>query len=183
MPRARFFFFIFLLFLLSGCFGSTLVSTQDVCADLNWYELGRSDGVRGRPSLHWQKRVVECKGFADSEHRLYINGWYAGVDEFCSLGHGYHFGKTGQTYYEVCPKSKEEEFLQSYQAGIKAYLYERSIERLSEKVKDLEIQVKESSLGNQRSLLQEKLSSLRGKQNRHRSALLVIESKMKQRAL
>ena len=174
---------ILLLLSLSGCYGASLVTAQDTCADLNWYELGRSDGIRGQPSLNWQKRVDHCRGFGDPEHRLYTNGWYSGVDEFCSNSHGYHFGKTGQTYYEVCPKSKEEEFLQTYQTGLQAYLFERSLDRLAIKVKGLEDEIQNSQEEASRSVLQEQLKNLQKKQIRHRSSLLKIETEMKSLAL
>lgn len=107
------------------------------CGQLDWFEIGRSDGLQGVDSLSWEIKEKECKGFSDANHESYVNGWYAGVDEFCSYSHGFAFGKSGHSYLNVCPTGKEEGFLEAYRMGTKIYQIEKNNKALAEELQKL----------------------------------------------
>lgn len=142
---------------LVGCQTIDLSEEKEPCAERDWFELGRSDGTKGVPNLNWQERAKACKGFAETHHQSYINGWYAGVDDFCSPNHAYLFGRTGLTYYNVCPASKEREFTNAYQKGLQVFLYEKNNQRLNEEIRQLETSSdKETQLNKIENLLEER---------------------------
>jgi|GEM_PF-2608159 len=178
---------VFMLLTLGLCFlgllgcsslGSGRLS-QGPCSELNWYELGRGDGVRGQPSLSWESHVKSCSDFGDSEHRSYTNGWYAGVDAFCSESHGYVFGKTGQPYYDVCPRTSEGVFLTSYEKGLQVYLYEKSLDRLRREIREKEELVGEVDGAEDRAKLLLDINVLEAEKVQSQKQRAQIESEMK----
>ena len=152
------------------------------CAEMDWYELGRSDGVRGQSNLQWQGRVANCSAFDDDLHRSYLNGWYSGVDEFCSPEHGYIFGRSGHAYFAVCPRDKEPPFLAAYQKGIKVFLFENSNKKINEEIRDIELKiVKMPSL--EKAKLSQKLKKLQKAKAKNRASISKIETEMSTRKL
>ena len=180
LKRSLFVFVGLILAGLQGCstIGSSRLS-KGPCSELNWYELGRGDGVRGQPSLGWESRVKSCRGFGDSEHRSYTNGWYAGVDAFCSESHGYVFGKTGQPYYDVCPRTSEGEFLTSYEKGLQVYLYEKSLYRWRKEIREKEELVNSLDEAQAKAKLLLDINVLEAEHVKNQKQRAQIESEMK----
>jgi len=67
-----------------------------------------------------------------------MGGWHAGVDRFCQADHAYHFGKTGETYHNVCSDERNGVFVENYKKGLETFRFEASIDRIKKKVKKLE---------------------------------------------
>lgn len=120
-----------------GCQSIDITEKKYVCSSLDWFEIGRSDGVQGLNSLGWEKREQECSGFNDSHHESYVNGWYAGVNDFCSYSHGFAYGKSGHKYNNVCPAGKEPAFLEAYQKGMKVYRYEADNKQITQELQSI----------------------------------------------
>lgn len=170
-------FLILLLAFLSSCQTLKIADEKPSCLELDWFELGRSDGAQGLESLTWQKREVACKEFSESHHQSYVNGWYAGVDEFCSSSHGFAFGKTGSEYYNVCPTSKEETFIRAYQKGLKVFNFEEENKRISTEIDSLSTQT-DKLQQNDKKILEEKISQLQDKKEAIRLQISEIETEM-----
>ena len=147
------------------------------CKEFDWFELGRSDGTQGLSSLNWQEREMTCLQFSESDHQSYVNGWYAGVDEFCSESHGFAFWKTGHKYFDVCPSSKEKVFLKAYRKGIKVFLFESDNKRIAKELEDL-IQKASEATPQEKPSLVKKMSLLEEKQQSNRTLISNIESEM-----
>lgn len=124
------------LFMVS-CQTVNIAKEKNDCSTLDWFEIGRADGVVGVDSLNWQNKEKSCQNFTDSHHESYVNGWYAGVNEFCSSSHGFAYGKTGASYNNVCPTGKEEAFMDAYKKGVKVFEYESANQLLSREIQEL----------------------------------------------
>jgi len=168
---------LLLLTFSSSCQTLDIAEKKPTCEDLDWFELGRSDGAQGLISLNWQKREVACQEFSESHHQSYVNGWYAGVDDFCSESHGFAFGKTGHKYFDVCPTSKEAAFLKSYRKGIKVFLYESDNKRISTELKNLSEKTTSAEPTEAPSLLK-MIGDLEGKKELNRVQISEIENEM-----
>ncbi|MCB0379117.1 MAG: DUF2799 domain-containing protein [Bdellovibrionales bacterium] len=165
--------------LLISCQSLPLAKSKGICENLDWFEIGRSDGVQGLPSLKWQERQKACKGFSESNHQSYINGWYAGVDRFCSPSHGFTYGKTGLKYLDVCPTRLEEAFLQAYRKGLKVFLYESANERIAEELRNLSSQRETLAEADKKSLVG-KIQTLEKEKQRNQNLISVIENEMEE---
>lgn len=124
------------LFLIS-CQSTNIIGEKSPCSSLDWFELGRADGAQGLESLSWQQKEKTCSGFSETHHESYVNGWYGGVDDFCSSSHGFAYGKSGHEYNSVCPAGREAAFLDSYRKGKKVLAYESESLKLSQELREL----------------------------------------------
>ncbi|MEM7645382.1 MAG: DUF2799 domain-containing protein [Pseudomonadota bacterium] len=122
-----------------GCSSIELTQSLYQCQQLDWFELGRSDGVQGRDSMGWKIRKDSCESFQSIHHESYVTGWYTGVDEFCSVPNAFVFGQTGQKYRRICPQKKEAAFLLAYQQGLKIYRFEKENKEISEELRKLNL--------------------------------------------
>lgn len=122
---------ILMLLLLTAC--STVESPKNTfaCSELDWYEIGRSDGVQGHDSMAYKGKQENCSGFSNLDHEKYVNGWYSGVDLFCTPQQGFAYGRSGKKYLDICPSSKETAFLEAYRKGLKVYLYEKDNQKIT----------------------------------------------------
>ena len=159
---------------LVGCQTMDIADEKEPCAERDWFELGRTDGTKGEPNLKWERRANACREFSKTHHQTYLNGWYAGIDQFCSPEHGYLFGRTGLTYYKVCPASKEKQFMDSYQQGLQVFLYEKTNRQLNQEIREIE------GAANKEARL-EQLVSLLEKRTENQKQISRIEKQMNSR--
>ncbi len=125
------------LMLLASCQSVDLSSPKFACTQLDWFELGRSDGLQGVDSMAYQEKQKSCQGFSETQHEMYVNGWYSGVNEFCTSTQGFAFGRSGQTYLDICPATKETSFLSGYEKGKRVFLYEKDNQKISEELQQV----------------------------------------------
>lgn len=140
-PAAHLFKHSVLMFVVSALVGcSTLLLTEKRydCKQLDWFEVGRGDGVRGFPSVSWEKKESTCSGFSDYHHESYKNGWFAGIVEFCTFENAFAYGKSGQTYTGVCPTGQEHHFKEGFELGQKIYQIESENLNLSQEIRVLQ---------------------------------------------
>lgn len=165
--------FLILPFLWSvSCQTVDIADKKYNCNQLDWFEVGRSDGLQGLDSLSWENKEKQCKGFNDANHESYVNGWYAGVDEFCSYSHGFAFGKSGHKYLNVCPTGKEERFLEAYRKGLKIYQIEIDNKSLADELQKLSEKV--STDPKQTPDLHERIKELEAKMQYNRASITEI---------
>lgn len=132
-----------LLFLVAGalvilsCQSVEIVENKNQCTQMDWFEIGRSDGVQGLQSMAYESKKDSCEGFSKNEHEKYVAGWYAGVDEFCQGNHGFSYGRSGKKYLNICPPSREDNFLRHYRKGMKVFLYEKDNQRITDELQKI----------------------------------------------
>ena len=101
---------------LSGC--STLSKAD--CIVMDWFELGRTDGMNGKPRSTFQERAKPClKHGVIPDRAAYYRGNDQGLAIYCSEEQGFDLGSEGLPYNPVCPD--DSGFRIGYDKGIKLY--------------------------------------------------------------
>lgn len=104
---------------LSGC---ATMSKAD-CIAMDWFELGRTDGMIGKPRSTFQERAKPClKHGIVPDRASYYRGHDEGLTIYCTEEQGFDLGKTGQLYTPICPE--ESGFRTGYDRGIQLYCTE-----------------------------------------------------------
>ena len=145
------FLFLGLLTLFGGC--SHLDSR---CPEVNWYEVGRQDSTMGyslERSLSERQQI--CHLAPDSVlTKAYINGFNAGLREYCNFKTGYTYGLSRiKKQRNACPKFLGRDFSRGYQAGARMAEIQQLQEKMKEKMTALEnlIQNREQMLSKEES--------------------------------
>lgn len=120
---------------LAGCVPA--IRPAPICPKIDWFEVGRRDGTEGRQADQASAGSRQCPsparevasakpgdakasdvvGDPASDSAAYLNGWNAGLTEYCTVAAGLEAGRTMQSYRNVCPEHLEKAFLQGYRAG------------------------------------------------------------------
>lgn len=135
------FTFITSAFLLTNC-TSKLVVLKPKCAQLNWFEKGRQDGMQGQPSNNWTIKSSECDTMEKTQITDYMDGWNHGLSLYCTKDHGFVVAKSGLPYQRTCPENYEEDFLKGYQEGLQVFLIEKETAQLIAQVDGLSSQLR-----------------------------------------
>lgn len=158
-----------LSFLYVSC-TSQLVVMKPACAELNWFERGRQDGMQGQPSNNWFLKAKECEKMGPAEVQNYMDGWNHGLAMFCTEEHGFITARSGSAYKKTCPEKYEEAFLKGYQEGFNVYTIEKEtaeiiseVEGMEEKLNDdsTDEEIRETIKKNIQALNEKKLANLR----------------------
>jgi hypothetical protein len=108
-------------FSLSGC---STISKAD-CIVMDWFELGRTDGMSGNPRSTFQERAKPClKRGVIPDRQAYYNGHDEGLAIYCTEQHGFDLGKKGLPYKPICPD--DSGFRIGYDKGIQLYCTEKN---------------------------------------------------------
>lgn len=120
----------------SGCSGIGRVNrptvTGDPCAQADWFEIGRLDGLQG---VHEETSayVGRCRRYLNEE--LYLAGWNRGLVDFCTPERAFDAGRSGLDYTNgLCPSQAEPAFLRAFAKG-------RELLKLERENADLESQI------------------------------------------
>lgn len=98
-----------------GCAHETVHVVESPCAGIDWWEVGRTDGVSGEPlEKSLRESQVRCPNV---DVDLFKNGHEAGLVEYCSPAQGLAAGRSGLAYENSCPPHLERAFLEKYQEG------------------------------------------------------------------
>lgn len=115
-----------------------LTEAPSPCTNIDWYEIGRLDGLSGSPLEKMDEQAKRCP---DKTHTLdaemYTNGRDAGLIVFCSAAGGLEAGKAGAEYENVCPEHLEESFLTNYKLGLQIRKLEDENSDLQERINNL----------------------------------------------
>jgi hypothetical protein len=155
--------------LVSGCASSS--SGKLVCAQRDWYELGRRDGSQGATLERRADYRKECgSDFENQFSTVYENGRNAGLVEYCQPDSAFQLGRMGLAYMYVCPSTMESPFLSAYRRGQQARMLELKKRDLDAKIESLStrLQVLNESSFERRGLLSqiEELRKLRAANER-----------------
>lgn len=99
----------------------TQMLALEACMNNDWYEAGYRDGESGLP-----RRAREITGYC-SKYGLgangygYREGWYEGVNHYCSYESGLYIGQSNQSYSGVCSGYGHREFWRGYEEGRRIY--------------------------------------------------------------
>jgi len=126
--------FLFCSLILStlSCQSLNVGAVKTSCSQLDWFEIGREDGVQGKPAVNWEERQQVCVDFNDTNLERYQTGWNGGIDAYCNRDHGFGVGRSGLGYARVCPPLSETEFLKGYELGQRIYTIEKDNLQISE---------------------------------------------------
>lgn len=110
-----------ILLLLAGC---ATVSKED-CLVTDWFEVGRVDGMQGRPRTAFQNRAKPClEQGVNADRQAYYQGHDEGMKYYCTEEKGFGLGRQGLPYKSNCPLELEKEFQTGYEHGIQLYCSE-----------------------------------------------------------
>lgn len=153
---------------LLGC--ASTQPQQASCEQKDWYELGRSDGSQGLTTEKWTAHKQACaKEFRPEWETMYLNGRNSGLVDYCDTENGYELGRTGSSYFYVCPSTMEPQFLSGFRRGQKAHELEIEIRKLDAKIDSIAQQLVSVQSGYDRNVLSsemEQLKRLRTKNDR-----------------
>ncbi len=111
------------ILLLAGC---ASVSKED-CLVTDWFEIGRMDGMQGKPRTVFQNRAKPCLEHGISADRqAYYRGHDEGLRYYCTEQKGFELGRQGLAYRSVCPIGLEQGFRTGYQNGMRLYCSEEN---------------------------------------------------------
>lgn len=92
--------------------------SESECINADWREIGRKDGVEGKPQAQLARHYDACAKYGITPTRdEYAAGYKAGLAVYCMQDSGYWEGRNGASYERVCPASSESAFLAGYRAG------------------------------------------------------------------
>ncbi|SON50527.1 DUF2799 domain-containing protein [Vibrio tapetis] len=96
--------------LVAGC----VSSEADLAKSGDWYEIGYSDGIKGRTQRSYQM----LSDLGQVQLSDYDEGYLAGVDLYCDPDHAFQIGVSG-TYYEGVCEGREDaqKFRMEWQRG------------------------------------------------------------------
>lgn len=107
-----------ILLALVGC---ATVSKED-CLLTDWYDIGRVDGMQGKPRTGFMNRAKAClEHGVNADRQAYYRGHDDGLAYFCTEQKGFELGRIGSTYPSVCPLPHEKEFRAGYRDGIQLF--------------------------------------------------------------
>jgi hypothetical protein len=112
-----------ILILLAGC---ATVSKED-CLVIDWFEVGRMDGMQGRPRTALQNRAKPClEHGVNADRQAYYQGHDEGLKYYCTEEKGFALGRQGHPYRSNCRLELEKDFRAGYQRGIQLYCSEEN---------------------------------------------------------
>ena len=108
---------------LTGC---ASVSEED-CLVTDWFEIGRMDGMQGKPRTAFQNRAKPCLEHGiNADRQAYYRGHDEGLMFYCTEQRGFELGRQGLAYRSVCPIELEIGFQSGYRNGIQLYCSEEN---------------------------------------------------------
>ena len=115
--------FLAVVLFLTGC---ASVSKED-CLVADWFEIGRMDGMQGKPRTVFQNRAKPCLEHGiNADRQAYYRGHDDGLRHYCTEQRGFELGRQGLAYRSVCPIELEKGFQTGYRNGIQLYCSEEN---------------------------------------------------------
>ncbi len=120
------------------------------CAQVDWYELGRRDGIAGISAANFEDEIHRCdpKEITHNHRTLYEYGRSFGLTSYCTGPMGFQVGKLGEKYEGVCPKALENDFVRSYAVGRQIHILEKENDLIQSRIKSLQNQIDKMQDGN-----------------------------------
>lgn len=123
---------LFTLFL-SAC---STTSNLQVCQEADWYELGRREGVLGKPMIAENTHLpLLCQNSDPEKQRiLYDIGRKAGLVDYCKPINAFELGKDAREISNVCPPESQTLFVEFYNKGLQVRNLQDTNQSLDEKI-------------------------------------------------
>ena len=125
------FIVLFLFLSITGLLSACATLSKNECLQADWFEIGRRDGIVGKPRAVFQEHIEACL-----EHGVRANreAYYAGREEglrfYCAEDNGFNLGRRGVRYRHVCPANLESDFLTGYNRGLEIHRFEKKVAAL-----------------------------------------------------
>ena len=114
---------VVMIVILVGC---ATVSKED-CLLTDWFEIGRMDGIQGKPRSAFQNRARQClEHGVPVDRQAYYQGHDEGLIYYCTEQNGFELGRQGSPYSFICPPQFEGNFQAGYQKGIQLFCTEQN---------------------------------------------------------
>jgi hypothetical protein len=105
------------------------------CLQLDWFELGRTEGGQGETLESIQEHLKSCQANKSRIDPLQFEAGHAlGLNEFCTSIRGFEAGRGGQAYRGNCPWHLAGRFLVGFRLGERARSLELESQRLASAV-------------------------------------------------
>ena len=134
IEKFRTFFFVLLLpvaVLLTGC---ASMSASD-CKFTDWFDKGASDGSYGKSIGTLVEYLEMCsKHGITPDRQQYREGHAQGILSYCTKDRGYHFGRSGYPYNDVCPSNLEPDFLDGHNPGYQLWEAEARVVNINDSI-------------------------------------------------
>ena len=100
--------------LLAGC----ATMSKESCLQGDWAGAGFKDGEAGHPQSRLDDHAKACsKSGVAPDPAPYFAARAQGLKLYCTPGRGFHEGRQGNAYAEVCPDGPARDFLAAYADG------------------------------------------------------------------
>lgn len=138
----KFFIFISSIIMMAAFFGCATLSKNE-CLEADWFEIGRKDGIMGKPRALFQQHRDACLKYSVNPNRdAYYKGREEGLEFYCTEDNGFKQGRLGRTYQYVCPPELEPNFLAGYAEGREIREYESKIASLKKRLERIDSEIK-----------------------------------------
>ena len=119
-----------MLLLLGACSSNPSVS-EFQCKAGDWESVGYRDGASGMRNTEILAHQEACGEYGIVPDRsLYISGWEAGLQEYCTVENGFNQGQRGVRLNPICQGAQKHEFANAYNDGRKLYLARHEVNRI-----------------------------------------------------
>lgn len=113
-------------------------STADTalnCAEPSWFAQGKTSALNGKAVRYFDKYVQQCgKQLPDNAKQEFIQGFSAGLAEYCTYETGYKRGVNNLPVNNNCPLETRADFELGYKNGDFVYRdNQRNIDRVAKK--------------------------------------------------
>jgi hypothetical protein len=110
-------------FLLNGC-SSQLSQSQ--CEQINWQQLGETDGSSGQAPQNIESQYADCTQYGITINtNLYQIGWKDGQKIYCGTNNALQLGLKNTPFTSICTDAMLKQFLPKYRKGLVNYWQEK----------------------------------------------------------
>ena len=91
---------------LSGCqltAEDEIMQADNFCTDSNWTEVGHKVAMAGMPVRQFSKYQEHCQNLKNEGKSAYLDGFSAGIKEYCTYERGFEVGESGAKNPNTCP--------------------------------------------------------------------------------
>lgn len=99
----------------NGCGGNV---KKVACGERDWRKVGYDTAMDGRSVRTFDKLAGACEvAPPEATKAAYIDGYTAGIIEYCTFENGYKLGSVYGTSDDICPAELREQFAKGYRQG------------------------------------------------------------------
>ncbi len=119
---------------LTGCSSGELKTvTKPTCNSVDWFEIGRRDGISGLTPQKLVNPNLNCAA-SEPDPEAYRLGREMGLLDFCNVKNALMLGRAGTPYGQVCPDGSSKSFLETYNRGLEIFELAKKNERLAAEI-------------------------------------------------